>query len=82
MTSEPISVLTKKGSNPKDFTQNIVIKKDLQAPIQKGETIGTLQMKKDGKVFVESPIVAKEAINQASWWQLYKRAFGMFSHTR
>ncbi len=82
VTSEPISVLTKKGSNPKDFTQNIVIKKDLQAPIQKGETIGTLQMKKDGKVFVESPIVAKEAINQASWWQLYKRAFGMFSHTR
>ena len=82
VTSEPISVLTKKGSNPKDFTQNIVINKDLQAPIQKGETIGTLQMKKDGKVFVESPIVAKEAINQASWWQLYKRAFGMFSHTR
>ena len=82
VTSEPISVLTKKGSNPKDFTQNIVMNKELQAPIQKGETIGILQMKKDGKVFVESPIVAKEAINQASWWQLYKRAFGMFTHTK
>lgn len=82
VTSEPISILTKKGSNPKDFTKNIVIKKDLKAPIKKGDTIGALQIKKDGKVYVESPIVAKEAINQASWWQLYKRAFGMFSQMK
>lgn len=82
VTSEPISVLTKKGSNAKDFTKNIVINKDLKAPIQKGETIGTLQIKKEGKVYVESPIVAKEAISQASWWQLYKRAFGMFSQMK
>ena len=82
VTSEPISVLTKKGSNPKDFTKNMVINQDLKAPIQKGDTIGTLQIKKDGKVYVESPIVAKEAIDQASWWQLYKRAFGMFSQMK
>lgn len=82
ITSEPISILTKKGSSPKDFTKNIVIKKDLKAPIKKGDTIGALQIKKDGKVYVESPIVAKEAINQASWWQLYKRAFGMFSQMK
>ena len=74
--------LHKKGSNAKDFTKNIVINKDLKAPIQKGDTIGTLQIKKEGKVYVESPIVAKEAIKQASWWQLYKRAFGMFSQMK
>ncbi len=82
VTSEPISVLTKKGSNPKDFSKNIKMNKDLKAPIKKGDKIGTLQIKKDGKVYVESPIVAKEDIDKASWWQLYKRAFGMFSQTK
>lgn len=82
VTSEPISVLTKKGGDATDFTKKIKINKDLQAPIKKGDQIGILQLKKDGKVYVESPIVAKESINKASWWQLYKRAFGMFSHTK
>lgn len=82
VTSEPISILTKKGSNPKDFSKNIKMNKDLKAPIKKGDRIGTLQIKKDGKVYVESPIVAKEDIDTASWWQLYKRAFGMFSQTK
>ena len=40
-----------------------MINKDLKAPIKKGDRIGTLQMKKDGKVYVESPIVAKEDID-------------------
>lgn len=82
VTSEPISVLTKKGSNPQDFTKHIIVNDHLKAPIKKGDTIGTVQIKKDGKVYVESPIVAKEAIDQASWWELYKRAFGMFSQTK
>lgn len=82
VTSEPISVLTKKGSNPKEFTKHIVVNEDLKAPIKKGDTIGTIQIKKDGKVYVESPIVAKETVDQASWWQLYKKAFGMFSQTK
>lgn len=82
LTSEPISILTKKGSNPKDFTKIVMINKDLKAPIQKGDTIGTIQIKKDEKVYIKSPIVAKEAVNQASWWQLYKRAFGMFSQMK
>lgn len=82
VTSEPISVLTKKGSNATDFTKKIKLNKNLQAPIKKGNQIGTLQIKKDGKVYVSSPIVAKESIDQASWWQLYKRAFGMFAQMR
>lgn len=81
VTSEPISILTKKGSNPKDFSKSIVLNPDLKAPIQKGDPIGTLLIKKDGKVYVKSPIVAREAVNKASWWQLYKRAFGMFTQT-
>ncbi|RFU67778.1 D-alanyl-D-alanine carboxypeptidase [Peribacillus saganii] len=79
VTSEPISVLTKKGGNIKDLTHKISIKKNLQAPIKQGDRIGTFSIVKDGKVLVKSPIVAKETVEKASWWQMYKRAFGMFS---
>ncbi|PLS15400.1 D-alanyl-D-alanine carboxypeptidase [Bacillus sp. M6-12] len=79
VTSEPISVLTKKGGNVKDLTQKISIKKNLVAPIKHGDKIGTFSIVKDGKVLVKSPIVAKETVDRASWWEMYKRAFGMFS---
>ncbi|MFB7638620.1 D-alanyl-D-alanine carboxypeptidase family protein [Peribacillus butanolivorans] len=82
VTSEPISVLTTKNGTAKDFTKKITLNKDLNAPIKKGDQIGTLELKKNGKVYVESPIVAKEAVEKASWWQLYKRAFGMFTQVK
>lgn len=82
VTSEPISVLTAKNGTAKDFTKKITLDKDLDAPIKKGDEIGTLELKKNGKVYVESPIVAKETVENASWWQLYKRAFGMFTQAK
>ncbi|MFE4705787.1 D-alanyl-D-alanine carboxypeptidase family protein [Peribacillus simplex] len=82
VTSEPISVLTAKNGTAKDFTRKITLDKDLDAPIKKGDEIGTLVLKKNGKVYVESPIVAKETVENASWWQLYKRAFGMFTQAK
>ncbi|MBT2716863.1 D-alanyl-D-alanine carboxypeptidase family protein [Bacillus sp. ISL-57] len=82
VTSEPISVLTAKNGTAKDFTKKITLEKDLDAPIKKGDEIGTLELKKNGKVYVESPIVAKETVDNASWWQLYKRAFGMFTQAK
>ncbi|WP_163101064.1 D-alanyl-D-alanine carboxypeptidase family protein [Peribacillus alkalitolerans] len=79
VTSEPISVLTKKGETIKDIKKVVELKKNLKAPIQKGDEIGTLKVIKGDKVMVESPIVAKKNIKKASWWDLYKRAFGMFT---
>ncbi|WP_108672320.1 D-alanyl-D-alanine carboxypeptidase family protein [Peribacillus acanthi] len=81
VTSEPISVLTKKGESIKNINKVVEIKKNLKAPIQKGDEIGTLKVVKDGKVMVESPIVAKKNIKKANWWDLYKRAFSMFTLT-
>ncbi len=79
VTSEPISVLTKKGEDIKDVKKQIVINKDIKAPVAKGDQIGTLQLVSKGKVLTESPLVANETIKTATWWELYKRSFGMFS---
>lgn len=79
VTSERISLLTKKGESIETVEQKITMKKNLKAPIQKGDEVGTLRLVQDGKTMVESKLVASKAVEEANWWQLYKRAFGMFS---
>ncbi|HZG60379.1 MAG TPA: D-alanyl-D-alanine carboxypeptidase family protein [Anoxybacillus sp.] len=78
VTSEPISVLTKKGASIKDIEKVIKVKENIKAPIKKGDQLGTLVLKQNGKVILESPLVAKENVDQASWWDLFKRTFGWF----
>ncbi|AYA76898.1 D-alanyl-D-alanine carboxypeptidase [Bacillus sp. Y1] len=81
LTSEPISLLTKKGEKVDDVKKEITYEKDLKAPIEKGQTIGTLKLVKNGETLVSSPLVAKVSVKEANWWTLYKRAFGMFTKT-
>lgn len=81
LTSEPISLLTKKGEKVDDVKKKITYEKDLKAPIEKGQTIGTLKLVKNGETLVSSPLVANESVKEANWWTLYKRAFGMFTKT-
>lgn len=81
LTSEPISLLTKKGEKVDDVKKEITYEKDVKAPIEKGQTIGTLKLVRNGETLVSSPLVAKDSINEANWWTLYKRAFGMFTKT-
>ncbi|AEN87722.1 D-alanyl-D-alanine carboxypeptidase (Penicilin binding protein) [Priestia megaterium WSH-002] len=81
VTSEPISVLLKKGNAAKDVKTEVKMNEKLNAPIQKGDKIGTLTIKKDNKVVNSSPLLAKEDIDAASWWKLFKRTFSIFSQT-
>ncbi len=82
VTSEPISLLTKKGEAIDDVQQMVEVNKDLKAPIKKGDPIGTLTIEKKDKVLVKSPLLAKENVEEASWWRLFNRSFGMFTKTK
>jgi D-alanyl-D-alanine carboxypeptidase (penicillin-binding protein 5/6) len=79
VTSEPISILTKKGEKTQDVKQKVILQKNLKAPITKGDQVGTIKLLKNGKVILESPLVANKNVKEAGWWTLYKRAFGMFT---
>ncbi|MGG0716623.1 D-alanyl-D-alanine carboxypeptidase family protein [Robertmurraya massiliosenegalensis] len=79
ITSEPISILTKKGESVEDVKQEIVINEDIKAPLKKGDEVGHLKLMKDGKTLVQSPLVASKDVKEASWWVLFKRSFGMFT---
>ncbi|WP_179295516.1 D-alanyl-D-alanine carboxypeptidase family protein [Bacillus sp. FJAT-45350] len=76
VTSEPVSILTKKGQKIDDATKKVELKEDLKAPIKKGEPIGSLVIEKEGKVLSETTLVASEDVEAATWWQLFKRTFG------
>ena len=79
VTSEPISILTKKGEKIQDVKQKVILQKNLKAPITKGDQVGKIELIKNGKVILESPLVASKTVKEAGWWTLYKRAFGMFT---
>lgn len=79
VTSESVSLLTKKGEDIKDIKQKITLSKSLKAPVEKGDKVGTLKLIKNGKVLAESPLVAEASVEKASWWILYKHSFGMFT---
>ncbi|WP_449620298.1 D-alanyl-D-alanine carboxypeptidase family protein [Robertmurraya sp. Marseille-Q9965] len=79
VTSEPISILTKKGESVENVQQEIILKKDLKAPLNKGDKIGQLRLTLEGKTIVESPLVASVDVKNATWWELYKRSFGLFT---
>jgi serine-type D-Ala-D-Ala carboxypeptidase (penicillin-binding protein 5/6) len=81
VTSERISLLTKKGEDIKNIKEKVTLEENLKAPIQKGDEVGTLKLVQDGKTLVKTKLVANESVEKASWWQLYKRAFGMFTRT-
>ncbi len=79
VTSEPLSLLTKKGEKTKDVKQKVILEKNLNAPIKKGDQVGTIKLIKGEKVILESPLVANKDVKEAGWWTLYKRSFGMFT---
>lgn len=79
VTSEPISLLTKKGESIDKVQKKITLKKNMKAPVQKGDQVGTIKLVKDGKVLYSSPLVANETVKEAGWWKLFKRSFGMFT---
>lgn len=79
VTSESISVLTKKGQQFDKLKQEININKKQVAPIKKGDKVGTLIIKKGDKVLIESDLLAEKEIKKANWWQLYKKSLGMMT---
>jgi D-alanyl-D-alanine carboxypeptidase (penicillin-binding protein 5/6) len=79
VTAEPISVLTKKGASVNDMKKIVKIKDNVKAPIKKGDELGTLILKRDGKVLLKRPLVAKQTVAEASWWDLFKRTLQTFT---
>ncbi|AJQ60799.1 D-alanyl-D-alanine carboxypeptidase DacF [Bacillus thuringiensis serovar morrisoni str. 4AA1] len=82
VASDNVSLLMKKGESMDKVKQEVIAEKKVKAPIKKGDALGTLVIKKDKDVLLKQTIVAKEDVAAASWWELFKRSFGMFSTSK
>ncbi len=80
VTSEPVSLLSKKGEGKLNIRPKISLNKDVQSPVTMGEKLGKVQMLLGDKVVSETPLIASEDVKRATWFDLYKRSFGMFTH--
>ncbi|MDN4527319.1 D-alanyl-D-alanine carboxypeptidase family protein [Fictibacillus fluitans] len=76
VTSESISLLSKRGEKENNVKPLIQVKPDLKMPIKKGQQVGTLSIMKGGKTVTKSPLLASENVKSASWWSLFKRTLG------
>ena len=79
-SGESVSLLTKKGEKLDEVETELKLKK-IKAPVKKGEEVGKILLKKDGKVLAENSVVAGENVKTAGWWTLYKRVLGLFTKT-
>ncbi|MEI4800489.1 D-alanyl-D-alanine carboxypeptidase family protein [Bacillus sp. NPDC077411] len=82
VASDNVSLLMKKGETMKNLKKEVVAEEKVKAPIKKGDALGTLVIKKGNEVLLKQTIVAKEDVAAASWWELFKRSFGMFSTSK
>lgn len=79
VTSERVSVLLKKGNEDEKITTSIKMRDNIETPIKKGDKVGVLSVKVDGKVTATSPVLSSHDIDHASWWQLLKRTAAQFA---
>lgn len=78
VANEDVSILTKKGQTEK-WEESIHID-ELTLPIKKGQKVGKLTLKQKGKVMVETDLIAKETIEEASVFTFFTRSLRSLTH--
>lgn len=66
LSKENVSLLTKKGED-KNINKEIVIAKNLVAPIEKDQKVGEMIIYKDGKEIKRYPLVSDSTVNKSSF---------------
>ena len=54
-------------------TQQIVLEEQVDAPVSKGQRLGTLYVKAGEQVLKEIPMVAEESVPKLTFWQMFGR---------
>lgn len=74
VASESISTIHRKGESTENISSMATLIEDIKLPLKKGEKVGTLTVKKDGKTVTKSPLIIKQDAQPASYFTLLKRS--------
>ncbi len=72
ITKDNASILSKKTEKMGDITYETKLDK-IKAPIKKGDKVGTLKVKEDGKLIKEITLTVKQDVKEANILELYGR---------
>ena len=56
-------------------TQQLELEQQVDAPVSRGQRLGTLYIKAGEQVLKEIPMVAEEAVEKLTFWQMFSRIF-------
>ena len=77
---EDASVLIKKGDTG-NIIQNVIINKNILAPVKMGDVLGTIQYKSGEDILLEKKLIAEKEVNKTTMWNittsLYQKWFNM-----
>nr|WP_090719107.1 D-alanyl-D-alanine carboxypeptidase family protein [Paenibacillus typhae] len=73
---ETYSVLLKKGVTQEGIRNEVVLQKDIKAPVAADQSIGKLVVYQGTNVIKEYELKAGEAVPKAGFWKLFKRTAG------
>jgi len=67
-SSQPLLV---EKARKKDITQEVALVSQLEAPVQKGQQVGTLTVKAGDQVLARIPLVAAQAVEKKTWSDVF-----------
>ena len=78
--SEEAPMLVEKGQQNL-ITTRLQLEAEVTAPVSRGQRLGTLEVVAGEQILAQLPLVAEEAVEKVTWWQMYrsllkKLAFG------
>lgn len=79
VTSQSVSLLFKKGDTMDQVDTSYQLDENIDIPLEKGDTVGTLTVKNQDEVVSETPLVVNEPIDEASYLELLKRSIQKMS---
>ena len=68
------AVLVEKAQK-NQVTQQLELEQQVDAPVSRGQRLGTLYIKAGEQVLKEIPMVAEEAVEKLTFWQMFSRIF-------
>lgn len=69
--NQDLAILLKKGESKKQIRHKLILHR-LEAPIQKDQVMGRLQLINNGEVITEIPLKSKHSVPKAGWWATWK----------
>ena len=75
LPQEGRQVLVKKAQIA-GLTREVTLPETVEAPVARGQQVGTLTVRDGETVVLEVPVLAAEDVEKLTWWEMYRRLLG------